>query len=397
MKKLGLIIGLVLFIIGIVFTIVFLTRAKVVENYELIKFKTNTVKVYEEINLGSLLELPGGKLIDQDIDSKKLGTKTIEVFYEKDKKKYKALFDIEIIDDTAPIVLGASTFTFKKGNNIDYGKLFLIADNYDKDPSWEVIGKCDSKVDSVCFLTMIVKDQSKNETRKDFKINYVDKLNTSTSTSSRALIKYEDVIAKWKRNDTMIGLDVSKWQGEIDFSKIKNAGTEFIMIRVGTQKGFGKDSRLDEYFKRNISEANKYAIPVGVYYFSYATSIKEAKEQAKWVLEQIKDYDVSFPVVFDWESWKYFNDLGMSLYDINNVASTFLSKVKDAGYKVMNYSSKYYEENIWDIDYPLWLAHYTKETNYSGKYDMWQLGDTGRIDGVKGNVDINVYFRKGRN
>ena len=98
------------------------------------------------------------------------------------------------------------------------------------------------------------------------------------------------------------------------------------------------------------------------------------------------------PVAFDFEDWKNIGLAKLSIYDINKNAKTFLNEIKKDGYKVMNYGSKHYLENIWDIDYPTWLAHYTKKTNYSKEYKMWQLTENGLISGIQGFVDVNVLY-----
>ena len=95
-------------------------------------------------------------------------------------------------------------------------------------------------------------------------------------------------VSKYKDNNTKIGIDISLWQGDIDFKKLKEAGVEFVIIRVGYMKGTNGERVLDSKFKQNIENANKNKIPVGVYYFSYASSKKEAIKDAKWVLKQIK-------------------------------------------------------------------------------------------------------------
>ncbi len=393
-KKVITIILTIVLALLIVLLFFYINSFRVTENYELIKFNKTTVKVFEKASLKDFVRLDGELLNDRDIKTDKIGKQDFELLYKIKNRRYKASFTIEVVDDVAPIILGSSSFTYKIGSKIDYKKLFIIADNYDKKPSSEVQGTCDHNKLGSCKLTIIARDKSSNETRKDFTLRFIEKIVTMPRPVKT--VSYSSVVDTWKTNDTMIGLDVSKWQGEIDFAKLKEVGVEFIMLRVGTQKGFGLDSRLDEYFERNIKAANKYKIPVGVYYFSYAKTNKEALEQARWVRKQIAKYKIDFPVVFDWESWKYWNGLEISLHDINSVAKTFLEEIKKHDYQVMNYSSKYYQINIWDNEYPLWLAHYTSKTDYNGKYDMWQLTDTGRVDGIKGNVDINVYFRKGK-
>ena len=192
----------------------------------------------------------------------------------------------------------------------------------------------------------------------------------------------------------MVGIDVSKWQGTIDFEKLKNAGVEFVMIRVGGTRGTNKEYFVDETFEYNIKQANKYNIKAGVYFYSYANSVEAAKKDAKWVLKQIKDYDIDMPVAFDWEEWNNFNSYNLSLFGLTSLSEEFLNTIKKEGYKTLHYSSKSYLEDAWmNTSHDVWLAHYTKETNYQGDYKMWQLCDNGKVDGIDGLVDIDIYYK----
>jgi len=162
---------------------------------------------------------------------------------------------------------------------------------------------------------------------------------------------------------------------------------------------FGRNGEyvLDPKFERNIIEANKYDIPAGVYYYSYATGIDHAIRDAKWVLEQIKDYKIDLPIVYDWEEWKNFNSYQISFYKLTANANAFLDICTQNGYSGMLYSSKRYLEDIWfPTTYPIWLAHYTKDaeqTDYTGDYMIWQICDDGEIEGVDWPVDINVLYK----
>ena len=130
-----------------------------------------------------------------------------------------------------------------------------------------------------------------------------------------------------------------------------------------------------------------------VYFYSYANSVDRAISDAKWIIENIKDYKVELPIAFDWENWGSFNTYELSFFGLTNMAKRFMDTVKDAGYDAMLYSSKTYLENIWmSVDYPVWLAHYTKNTNYAGDYSYWQICSNGRVDGINGDVDIDIRY-----
>ncbi len=155
---------------------------------------------------------------------------------------------------------------------------------------------------------------------------------------------------------------------------------------------------MDKSFIYNIENANKVGIPVGIYFYSYADSKKKVLEDAEWIYEQIKDYDVQLPIAFDWENWGFYNEFNLSFYELTDMSNSFLKFFEDKGYDGVLYSSKSYLEEIWlKSNYPIWLAHYTKDiekSSYSGDYVYWQLCDDGKVDGVDGAVDINVRFKK---
>ena len=118
-----------------------------------------------------------------------------------------------------------------------------------------------------------------------------------------------------------------------------------------------------------------------------------AKEDAKWVLSQIKDYKIELPIVFDWEEWGHFNEFNLSFYGLTNMADSFIKTVEEKGYKGMIYSSKKYLEYIWfPTKYDVWLAQYNDNVTYDGKYKMWQITDKGKVNGINTLVDIDIMY-----
>ena len=100
-------------------------------------------------------------------------------------------------------------------------------------------------------------------------------------------------------------------------------------------------------------------------------------------------------MAFDWECWDLFDDFNLNFYELNMIADTFLKELEKEGYDTLLYGSKNYIENVWKyLSYDIWLAHYTKETSYQGEKMMWQFTSSGRIPGIKGNVDVNFYYNK---
>jgi len=317
-------------------------------------------------------------------------------FINDDNIKVAYEYQIEIVDTIKPVIWLTDSYTVQKNSDIDLTKKILCGDNYDNNPNCYIEGEYDYNTIGKYPLTFKAEDNSGNVTTKAFTLNVIEPKKTSsnkTKTTEPTYTLFSDVYKEHKNENTKIGIDVSGYQGDIDFSAIKNAGVEFIFIKVGGTKGTNKDYYVDSKFVQNIKEANKAGIDVGVYFYSYANSNKHAKKDAEWVIKQIKEYDITLPVVFDWENWSSFNDYNLSFFGLTDMANTFLSTVENAGYKGMIYSSKSYLEDLWlPTKYDTWLAHYTSNTNYEGDYSYWQLCDDGKIDGIDGPVDIDIMY-----
>lgn len=198
--------------------------------------------------------------------------------------------------------------------------------------------------------------------------------------------------------DVRYGIDVSQHQYDIDWEAVAGDGVDFAIIRMG-YRGYSKGAlNVDPYFEDNIKEAIAAGIDVGVYFFSQAVSVKEALEEAEYVLEAIKAYDVSYPVVFDWEPMHYSGSRTDS-YDgkvISDCAIAFMDRVAEAGYTPMMYYNKtmaYLKLDVVRLEsYPTWLAQYAVEVpDYIYDFDMWQYG-TAEVEGIEGECDVNISF-----
>ena len=206
------------------------------------------------------------------------------------------------------------------------------------------------------------------------------------------------------------GIDVSKWQGKIDWQKVKKAGVDFAIIRIG-YRGENGELYRDSNADYNIQQAQKAGILVGVYFFSTAVNQKEAVQEAKWTVSAIKGYKISYPVVYDCEG---FRDTDSRMYKLDskqrtNNALSFLNEVDKSGYDAMFYGSvsdlnDTTAFNISEIEksYKIWVAQYknppypkSQKPDYNGRYDMWQYTNKGIVSGVSGDCDMVVsYFKK---
>lgn len=202
-------------------------------------------------------------------------------------------------------------------------------------------------------------------------------------------------------------IDVSKYQGDIDWTQVKRSGIDYAFIRVGF-RGYGQSGSLntDNKFKENIQNATKAGMKVGVYFFSQAITEDEAKEEAEYVLSRIKDYEISLPVVIDFEYASSGSGLTGRLYHANlskgratRICQRFCEIVENKGYTGMVYANRNMLENGVNAseiaeDYKIWLANYGTSTSYAGKYEFWQYTQSGTVNGISGNVDKSFWYEE---
>jgi GH25 family lysozyme M1 (1,4-beta-N-acetylmuramidase)/GH24 family phage-related lysozyme (muramidase) len=199
----------------------------------------------------------------------------------------------------------------------------------------------------------------------------------------------------------LTGVDVSVYQGTIDWNKVKAAGIDFAIIRVGG-RGWGSEGKIyaDRNFQKNIEGAIDAGVEVGVYFFSQAITKEEAIEEAKYTLEQIKGYPITYPVVFDWEriGGSETRTYGLATQTLCDAANAFCQTVEEAGYKPMIYFNSYCGYVKYDLrqilDYEFWFAQYTKTPSFYYNFHMWQYTSSGQVSGIPGKVDLNLYLIK---
>ena len=196
-----------------------------------------------------------------------------------------------------------------------------------------------------------------------------------------------------------VGVDVSKYQGTVDWSAVKESGVDFAILRLG-YRGY-KNGKLvmDPAFYTNLQGCLDNDIEVGVYFFSQALNYDEGVEEAKYVISALRNYNITYPVVFDWEPYDAsVNARTKNITDeqLTQAALGFLETVDNAGWKAMLYGNLTYFYRHFDMSqvgtYPLWLALYSKTYSFYYACDIWQYSSTGSLPGVKGEVDLNIQF-----
>lgn len=185
------------------------------------------------------------------------------------------------------------------------------------------------------------------------------------------------------------GIDVSVWQGVIDWKKVKESGVKFAIIRASV------GDKVDKMFDYNITEAQKNGINVGVYHYCYAMSVEEAREEARFFIETVKPYQVNYPLMFDFEDN---TQIKLGRETLTEMAQAFLSELKNAGYYPMIYSYKNWLNNLLDMDklseYEVAVAEWdVPKSTYTGSYGVWQYSCKGKISGIDGDVDLDICYR----
>lgn len=191
------------------------------------------------------------------------------------------------------------------------------------------------------------------------------------------------------------GIDVSGYQGNIDWKKVKNDGVKFAIIKLGTIYDEDENS-IESTFEKNYNECIKNNIPVGVYVYNYCNSIEALKKGANWVLEVLNKRALNLPVYLDMEDRTIVSEGKAAL---TNQCNEFAKILTNAGYKVgvyanLNWFENYLEAKEFNSNISVWVAQYYKECEYEGKYDIWQYSSSGKVDGISGNVDMNYLYNE---
>ncbi|MHC1723271.1 MAG: glycoside hydrolase family 25 protein [Aminipila sp.] len=196
----------------------------------------------------------------------------------------------------------------------------------------------------------------------------------------------------------MQGVDVSRYQGDIDWKKVKSSGISFAMLRVGYRGYESGIITLDQKFIQNMQHAIAAEVKVGAYFFSQAITEDEAIEEAEFVLQNISGYDISFPIVFDLEEISSSDHRAYNLTreQRTNIAMAFCNRIEKAGYTPMIYGNASWLTDYYDlaqiIKYNIWLAQYSDCPSFPYDFKMWQYTNAGYVDGINHIVDINLCF-----
>ena len=209
--------------------------------------------------------------------------------------------------------------------------------------------------------------------------------------------------ARFEHYLKVTGIDVSYVQGDIDWKKVKNSGVDFAFVRAGFRDTDEGKLYTDDYFKKNIKRAKREGLMVGVYFFSQATTKAEAKAEAEYVLELVDKYELTLPIVFDYEEYgdgrlaKAIAAGKLTPNKIFNLCRAFTTTVEAAGYESCVYGNYNMLNNTSDGQYlskftNIWIAQYNYKTEFSGDYRFWQCTDSQTVPGIEGPVDLDFMY-----
>ena len=208
------------------------------------------------------------------------------------------------------------------------------------------------------------------------------------------VLRYEDA----EGLTGVFGIDVSKYQGPINWQKVKDAGVGFVIIRVG-YRGYGNgEMKMDDYFEDYMRGASEVGLPIGVYFFSQAITPEEAVEEADYVINAVNGRPLAYPVVFDMEEIAESPNRTEFLTpeEITDISIAFCDRVKGAGYQPMIYGNVSWFLAQMQLDrlheYDKWFAQYRPMPYYPYEFTMWQYSHRGSVDGIEGDVDMNISF-----
>lgn len=353
-----------------------------------------SAEVYNDIKLSEFITDTNATLKEPEkkINTKELGEKSVKVKFEYEGEEYEKKLTYNVVDTTKPVVLNMGWSPYVKLNQpFNLSSIVGYVDNYDRSPELTYTGEVDTSNIGTYDITVTVTDQSDNSTSWDMTVLVLSEIPAPEDNNPR--VNFTDFVDYYCYENVSYGIDVSAWQTNVDYEKVKEQGCEFVIMRMGYYYG---EIVMDDYYRQNMENATAAGLDVGVYFYTTANTEEEAREQARWIVEQLDGRELDYPVAFDWEEWGQFQQYGMNSHDLNEIFESFCDELEKNGYTGMLYSSKNFLNNFWENknNRPVWLAHYVDETDYDGQFAIWQASAYGRIDGIEGDVDMNIRINE---
>ena len=313
--------------------------------------------------------------------------------------------ELPVNDTTAPVILSAnSSVRMNVGDIFDANNYISYIDDYDREPKLTMESEVDTTVAGTYETAILVTDASGNQVRKSLTVRVVGEGGATptptpegfkpspTPTPAPKTIPFDEFVSRYNSDSSLeFGIDVSRWQSDVDYNKVKAAGCSFVIIKAGTY--YKDEFVIDAKFEQNLTNAKAAGLKVGLYFYTPVTSEEILRDNVDKICEALGGRTLDLPVAYDMETWSRFQQYKINLQDLNGLFYAFCDQLEQHGYSGMLYNSKNKLETVWDAkDHPVWLAHYTRETTYEGDYILWQVNNIGRIDGINGDVDLDIFY-----
>lgn len=352
-----------------------------------------TLEVHQNITCKDFITNTNVMLQAEDvfIDTSQTGTFEVTVPYYYGTEIREEVLSYRVQDTTPPVILNDGTNAFiRTGETFDLRNLIGYGDNYDHAPSLTYDGDVDTAIAGNYMIIAYLTDNSGNQSSCRLTVTVAD--TEPDMQSSQQRMNFSDFVAEYSDSENAFGIDVSKWQGYIDYNAVKKAGCEFVLMRIGYSYG---EPELDDYYLYNIDAAKEAGLKVGVYFYTTDTTEAQIRADADWIVEKLDGRTLDMPIAFDWEDFRNFQKYDITLHDLNLLWEAFADELKQNGCDAMLYGSKYFLEHVWESpdNATVWLAHYTQNTSYQGNYLLWQRTDAGIIDGIDVPVDFNILYK----
>lgn len=353
-----------------------------------------SVEVYSAATASEIWDGEASELLEPDktVDTSDIGAHEVTLACKRGDKTENVKVMYQVVDTEKPMILNGGWSTCHVVNTpFDLSDYVGFADNYDRHPTLTYTGTVDTNALGDYPITATVTDSSGNSESWDLTITVAESKPSPQDNNPR--VSFRDFTEKYAGEGRRFGIDVSTWQGNVDFNAVKADGCSFVVIRLGY---YYSKPVLDDYFRQNLENAKAAGLDVGVYLYTADNTEEGVREHARWIAEELGDTKLELPVAFDWEEFTNFQQYGMSIHDLNQLYLAFADELSKHGLKCMLYSSKNFLNNFWyestKAAHPVWLAHFVDETDYAGKYAIWQASCYGKINGITGDVDMNILY-----
>lgn len=249
-------------------------------------------------------------------------------------------------------------------------------------------------------LRKVFKDQILVTSGSQFYFFPIDDNKAKHNYSDDGIIINDDGSFSYEKEDKTMakkGVDISRYQGDVQWDKVKEAGIDFAIIRCGIRGYESGEIVVDEGFWDNAVSASQQGIEIGVYFFSQAITKQEAVEEADVVIESLSGNEIAYPVVYDLERISGGRMQNLTKDEMTDNCLAFCNRIKEAGYTPMIYGNLETFMLMLDIDrldsIEKWLAYYNNDFYYPYEFSMWQYSETGQVDGIEGEVDMDLDLR----